>query len=296
MRIELIDVTPASRQAFLDYVAEHGAEHDDTFTRPDDLLVFDPVHEPAALAIAPDGSVVGAASVMREGYVEKASARFRILHATDYIAYPLLIERVLTRLSARTKRVFVFLPDADDHVQEAVVTAGFSVTRQAYLLEHTEPGAVERVAPPEGFTVSPATPMVAGMWAEVVNATFAEYPCRQVMSVEEARVALPRPGVVRAGTLIAHRSGTPAGAVLTIAHPDEPGTARIDTLAVVPDEQGKGLGKTLLHAALRAAGKAGNGRVLLTTVPSEEPSLSLYVESGFHIAQARICWEADRTR
>jgi hypothetical protein len=37
VRIELIDVTPASRQAFLDYVAEHGAEHDDTFTRPDDL-------------------------------------------------------------------------------------------------------------------------------------------------------------------------------------------------------------------------------------------------------------------
>jgi GNAT superfamily N-acetyltransferase len=233
---------------------------------------------------------------MREGYVEKSSARFRVLHATDYIAYPLLIERVLTRLSARTKRVFVFLPDADGHVQKAVATAGFSVTRQAHLLEHTDPGAVERVAPPEGFTVGPATPMVAGMWTEVVNATFAEYPCRHVMSVEEARVALPRPGVVRTGTLIAHRSGAPAGAVLTIAYADEPGTARIDTLAVVPAEQGKGLGKTLLHAALRAAGGAGNDRVLLTTVASAEPTLGPYAESGFHIAQARICWEADRTR
>jgi len=296
MRLEIIDVTSETRQVFLDYVAEHGVEHDDTFTRSDDLLAFDPGHEPAALALAPDGTVVGAASVMREGYVEKSSARFRVLHSTDYIAYPFLIERVLTRMSARTKRVFVFLPDADEHVQKAVATAGFSVTRQAYLLEHTDPGAVEPVATPEGFTVGPATPMVAGMWTEVVNATFAVYPCRHVMSVEEARVALPRPGVVRAGTLIAHRSGSPAGAVLTIAHADEPGTARIDTLAVVPAEQGKGLGKTLLHAALRAAGDAGISRVLLTTVPSEEPSLGLYAESGFHIAQARICWEADRTR
>jgi ribosomal protein S18 acetylase RimI-like enzyme len=296
MRLELIDVTSETRQAFLDYVAEHGAEHDETFTRPDDLLAFDPTHEPAALALAPDGAVVGAASVIRAGYVEKSSARFRVLHAIDYIAYPLLIERVLSRMSARTKRVFVFLPDGEGHVQRAVATAGFSVTRQAYLLEHSDPGAVERVDPPEGFTVGPATPMAAGMWAEVVNATFAEYPCRHVMSVEEARVALPRPGVVPLGTLIAHKNGTPAGVVLTVAHPDERGTARIDTLAVVPAEQGKGLGKMLLHAALRAAADAGNRRVLLTTVPSAEPSLGLYAESGFHIAQARICWEADRTR
>lgn len=296
MRVTIADVTPESRDVFVRYTIEHGPEHDESFSRAEDLLAFDPGHEPAVLAYDARGEVVGAASIMWEGYVEKSSARFRILHATDYIAYPLLIERALSQLSGATKRVFAFLPATDDNAVRAVVTAGFTTTRRSFVLEHTDPGAASITAPPAGITVGPATPLMAGMWAEVVNSAFMDFPCRHFMSLEQARVVLPRSRVIEAGTLIARRTGVPAGVVLTVTDPDDRTVAEIETLGVVPSEQGHGLGRMLLASALRAATDAGAATVRLATLPVDEPMLGLYLDMGFSVVRTRDCWEADRTR
>jgi ribosomal protein S18 acetylase RimI-like enzyme len=296
MRVTITDVTPETRDAFVRYAAEHGPEHDESFTRIDDLLTFDPRHEPAALAYDTAGRIVGAASIMWEGYVEKSSARFRILYATDYVAYPLLIERVLSQLSGATKRVFVFLPATDGHVVQAALTAGFTTTRRSYVLEHDHPGTVDIIDPPAGISVSPATPLMAGMWAEVVNSAFMDFPCRHYMSLEQARVTLPRPNVIEAGTLIARRTGVPAGVVLTVSGPDKSDVAEIETLGVVPAEQGHGLGRMLLGSALRAAAHSGARAVRLATLPVDEPLLDIYLKMGFTVVRTRDCWEADRTR
>lgn len=296
MRVRIVDVTPENRDAFVAYAAVHGPEHDDSFTRAEELLGFDPAHEPAALAIAADGVVVGAASVMWEGYVEKSSARFRILHATDFVAYPLLIEQVLSRLSGATKRVFAFLPASEGYAVQAVTTAGFGTTRRSFVLENTDPASAPLLDPPAGITVGLATPLTAGMWAEVVNAAFVDFPCRHFMSLEQARVLLPRSRVIGEGTLIARRTGIPTGVVLTAGHPDETTLADIETLGVVPAEQGHGLGRMLLGRALRAAADAGATRVRLATLPVDEPMLGLFLDMGFVVVQTRDCWEVDRTR
>ncbi|MDY0341346.1 MAG: GNAT family N-acetyltransferase [Coriobacteriia bacterium] len=296
MRVEVVDVTPKTRDAFVEYVVEHGPEHDDSFTTAEDLLGFDPAHEPAALALDAAGSVVGAASVMWEGYVEKSSARFRVLHAIDFIAYPLLIEQVLSRLSGATKRVFAFLPATDGYAVQAATTAGFSTTRRSFVLENRAPSAAPLLDPPVGVTVGPASPLTAGMWAEVVNAAFMDFPCRHFMSVEQARVLLPRSRVIGEGTLIARRIGVPAGVVLTVSHPDEATLAQIETLGVVPTEQGRGLGRMLLGRALRAAADAGATWVRLATMPVDEPMIELFIGMGFQVVQTRDCWELDRTR
>ncbi|MHB1135714.1 MAG: GNAT family N-acetyltransferase [Coriobacteriia bacterium] len=296
MRVTIADVTPETRDAFVAYAAAHGPEHDDSFTRAEDLLGFDPAHEPAAIALDADGAMVGAASIMWEGYVEKSSARFRILHATDYVAYPLLIERVLSQLSGTTRRVFVFMPDSEGYAVQSITTAGFTTTRRSFVLEHTDPASAPLLDPPPGVVVGLATPLMAGMWAEVVNAAFMDFPCRHFMSLEQARVLLPRPRVITAGTLIARRTGVPAGVVLTVDHPDEADLAEIEALGVVPTEQGKGLGRMLLGRALRAAAEAGAARVRLVTMPVDEPMLELFTGMGFRVLQSRDCWEFDRTR
>ncbi len=296
MRVTVTGVTPETRGAFVDYALAHGHEHDESFTSAEDLLGFDPAHEPAAIALDAAGNIVGAASVMWEGYVEKSSARFRILHANDFIAYPLLIEHVLAQLSGATRRVFAFLPPSDDYAVQAVTTAGFKTTRRSFVLEHDAPASVSVPDAPSGFSIIPATPLVAGMWAEVANAAFMDFPCRHFMSVEQARVLLPRPRVIAAGTLIARRAGIPAGVVLSVAHPEAPGLAEIESLGVVPSEQGRGLGRTLLRSALRAAAEAGATRVRLTTMPVDEPMLGLFMDAGFQVVQTRDCWEFDRTR
>ncbi|MBN2840176.1 MAG: GNAT family N-acetyltransferase [Coriobacteriia bacterium] len=296
MRVTIVDVTAETRDLFIAYATARGPEHDDSFTRREDLLGFDPAHEPAAIALDAVGAVVGAASVMWEGYVEKSSARFRILHATDFIAYPLLIEQVLSRLSGATRRVFVFLPASGGYAAQAVTTAGFATTRRSSVLEHGDPASAPVLEPPPGITVGHASPLTAGMWAEVVNAAFLDFPCRHFMSVEQARALLPRSRVIAGGTLIARRTGVPAGVVLLTRHPDEPDLAEIETLGVVPAEQGRGLGRMLLGRALRAASDAGAARVRLITMPVDEPMLELFTGMGFRVLQSRDCWEFDRTR
>lgn len=296
MRVAIESVTPETRAAFVKYALAHGPEHDDSFTSAEDLLSFDPSHEPAAIARGVDGTVVGAASVMWEGYVEKSSARFRILHATDFVAYPLLIEQVLSRLSGATKRVFAFLPAEGGYATQAVTTAGFSTTRRSSILVHDDPATAPSLETPPGISVGIATPLMAGMWAEVVNAAFMDFPCRHFMSVEQARELLPRSRVIAEGTLIARRTGVPAGVVLTVTHPENPGLAVIETLGVAPAEQGRGLGRMLLARALCAAAAAGAKQVLLATMPVDEPLLELFTTMGFRVVHARDCWEVDRTR
>jgi ribosomal protein S18 acetylase RimI-like enzyme len=176
------------------------------------------------------------------------------------------------------------------------VTAGFKTTRRSYVLEHTDPRSVCVTEPPSGISVSPATPLMAGMWAEVVNSAFMDFPCRHYMSLEQARVTLPRPSVIEAGTLIARRTGVPAGVVLTVSGQDESDVAEIEVLGVVPAEQGHGLGRMLLGSALRAAADAGARAVRLATLPVDEPLLDLYLDMGFTVVRTRDCWEADRTR
>ena len=81
-------------------------------------------------------------------------------------------------------------------------------------------------------------------------------------------------------------SGRPAGCVGIRPVPDSEGTCEMKRLYVDPDFRGKGVGRELALAAIKAAKAIGYRRLLIDTLPSMRMAVKLYRELGFTEAPA----------
>ncbi|MBL8420892.1 MAG: carbonate dehydratase [Dechloromonas sp.] len=81
-------------------------------------------------------------------------------------------------------------------------------------------------------------------------------------------------------------SGRPAGCVGIRPLPDSEGTCEMKRLYVDPDFRGKGVGRELALAAIKAAKTVGYRRLLIDTLPSMRMAVKLYRELGFSEAPA----------
>jgi ribosomal protein S18 acetylase RimI-like enzyme len=289
--IRVVDVDGELTDAFVEYARRFGPVHDDSYVMDENLASFDPAVEPAVLAFDGSDAPLGAASVMLAGYANEGLSRFRILHASDPTLYPLLIDAVLARLPQGISRAFLFLPEHADEIVDALATAGFAESRRSYIMLHTSPGAVAESELPAETVLEEALPTSGGQWANVVNAAFRGQPGRYDMSESRAAELLARPRVIRGGTLLACRGGTPSGIVLTVGDEHSPYSAEIETLAVVPADQHVGLGRAMLRAAVRAAGHDGRTSVMLSVSTFNKRALAMYLGAGFGVHDVRVCWE-----
>lgn len=79
-----------------------------------------------------------------------------------------------------------------------------------------------------------------------------------------------------------------------LAGPGEAGgDADVATVAVLPDAQGRGLGRTLLRALLAEAGRRQAGAVLLEVRVDNEAARALYASEGFERLAVRRRYYAD---
>ena len=81
-------------------------------------------------------------------------------------------------------------------------------------------------------------------------------------------------------------SGRPAGCVGIRPVPESEGTCEMKRLYVDPEARGKGVGRALALAAIKAARRIGYRRLLLDTLPSMRMAVKLYRELGFTEAPA----------
>lgn len=292
--LRVVDVDTTQVASFVEYARTFGATHDDSFVTHEDLAAFDPAVEPAVLAYDGSGSPLGAASVMLAGYEAQCLGRFRILHAADTSAYPLLVSAALARVPAHVARVFCFLPERPGELGDVLTQFGFAETRRAYIMLHPSPACVMEPELPTETILEKALPAISDQWAHVINAAFRGEPGRYEMSAERAAELLSRGRVIRNGTLMACRGGTPAGVVMTVADEVNPYAAEIETLAVLPADQHIGLGRALLRAALRAAGQDGRSSVTLCVSRFNKRALALYLDAGLSVHDVRVCWELKR--
>lgn len=295
--VRIVEVNQLSAPNFMEYVRAHAAEHDDSFAWPEDLTNFDPEREPAAVAIDERGAILGAASLMIDGYATEGNARFRILHAVAPDAYPPLLGRILSRTPAGVRHAFLFLPPCpSDAVLRALTARGFAETRRAYLLEHPDISTVDPPTPPDGATLQVADADAGEHWAHVINQAFGDQPGRYDMTSARARETLARDRVISAATLIAWRDGMPVAAALTVVDSEDEGAVEIETLGVVPVAQHQGVGSALLRAALSGAMARGYRTACLSVSERNEAALALYLGVGFRVADERVCWQVDLER
>lgn len=289
--IRILDVDESLSEVFVSYAATYGGVHDDSYITPEELARFDPELEPAAIAVDAENAVVGAASLMLDGYAREGIARFRITHSLYPEYYHALIDRVLARLPDAVSRVFLFLPERAGDVEDALGAIGFGISRRAYVLRHTDPRGVPHLEYPSETHIQLATAANASDWLHVVNAAFHGEPGRYDLTYERAGELLSSPRVLRGATLIAYRGGIPAGVVLTTIDAADPCAAEIETLAVTPTQQGMGIGRCLLHDAVAATGREGCRWVTISVSTFNRRAVALYLDTGFQAEDIRVCWE-----
>ncbi len=71
--------------------------------------------------------------------------------------------------------------------------------------------------------------------------------------------------------------------------------AEVQTMAVRPDRQGRGLGRLLLEAVLAEAGRRGAAEIFLEVRRDNEPARALYARSGFTQVAVRVRYYGDGT-
>ncbi len=104
---------------------------------------------------------------------------------------------------------------------------------------------------------------------------------------EQEMAALPGAYAEPEGRLFfAEFGGRPAGCVGVRPVPDSDGTCEMKRLYVDPDFRGKGVGRELALAAIKAAKVIGYRRLLIDTLPSMRMAVKLYRELGFTEAPA----------
>jgi len=117
-------------------------------------------------------------------------------------------------------------------------------------------------------------PLLVSLYAE----GFADAPW------SEAQIAgsLAAPSV---WALLVSEGGTPCGFILCQQVLDE---AEILTLCVVPSARRKGLGHSLVQAALSQVREKGGCRMFLEVAADNEPACALYEKTGFRVTGKRV--------
>lgn len=281
---------------FVEYCKKHRLEVDDSFLYDEDLEKFEPnADHPTYIVTGQQGEIVAAASLIIDEYQRKGKrARFRIFHseANDQIYYKMLFEAILRHTSGLEK-VFIFVPFANQPLSEAIQQLDFSVERYAFVMVR-EDLDVPEFNLPDGYQIRDFQPgQDEETWCEVRNAGFANLKGSETPVTPEmiAKMAADFDDI-EGGMKILFQGKKPVGVVRVEADEYENAPIMsIGPLAIVPEYQGKGLGRLLLRAALHVAKEKAYKRTILSVNGENERAQALYIKEGFKQVEGAVCYE-----
>ncbi|WP_066319941.1 GNAT family N-acetyltransferase [Bacillus sp. FJAT-29814] len=281
---------------FVEYCKKHRLEVDDSFLYDEDLETFEPnADNPTYVITGHQGEIVAAASLIIDEYQRKGKrTRFRIFHseANDQIHYKILFEAILRHTSGLEK-VFIFVPFANQPLSEAIEQLNFSVERYAFVMVREE-WDVPEFNLPDGYQIRDFQPgQDEETWCEVRNAGFANLKGSETPVTPEmiAKMAADFDDI-EGGMKILFHGKKPVGVVRVEADEYENAPImNIGPLAIVPEYQGKGLGRLLLRAALHVAKEKAYKRTILSVNGENDRAQALYIKEGFKQVEGATCYE-----
>ena len=300
-------VRTGNRDEFISYCRKHRFDHDESFLSDHDLEAFDPENgeDFGFLVRTFEGEVRGAAALMfRPELRAVGKARFRIFHVEAELGEPRLGEAYRELLAALTPHaagldwLYLFLPESAASATSIVRNLGFSIERQAWLLER-ELGKVPAPSLPPGYTFREA--LIRGRdgepgpdaeaWCSIANAAFRDLAGHTELLpsrlLEENDVSLDFKG----SWLLLEEEGRPIGLCATVRDVENrTDGAFLGPVAVLPAWQGRGLGRAALRAGLAAAKEAGCKRCSLSVNAENENAVQLYIGEDFRKKYVMVCW------
>ena len=281
---------------FIAYCKKHRIEVDDSFLYDEDLKGFIPNGEnPTYIITDMNGEIIAAASLIINDYFRRGGkARFRIFHTEiqEQEYYQQLMQALLPHIGDLDK-AFIFIPMTEKRVMEHIEALNFTVDRYAFLLVR-EDLEVQDIILPEGYVIKSFRPgQDENIWCEVRNAGFAKLKGSETPIVPEmVEKMVSGHEYIEGGMMILFHHDKPVGVVRGSVdeYENEP-IMNIGPLAILPDYQGKGLGRSLLRASLQFAKEKNYNRTILSVNGENERAKALYIQEGFQQVEAVTCYE-----
>ncbi|WP_178021405.1 GNAT family N-acetyltransferase [uncultured Paenibacillus sp.] len=298
MDTRIVALSSERLEDFKAYCRKHRQEVDDSYLYEEDLAEFQ-IHEehPAYLAVNEEGEVVGAISIIADAYQRKGKqARFRILHSEtgDRAVYRRLLDEIVKHGDG-LEGMFIFVPSVNPGLMEIIGQLGFQVERYSFLLvnEPLHPASYEL---PEGYDIRAFRPGEDEEgWCVVRNAGFAQLKGSQTpITPDMVAKYAGEADYLNGGMLFLVHGARPVGIVRCTddEYLDTP-IMNIGPLALLPEYQGKGLGRLLLRRALEFGRESGYRRAILCVNAENERAKALYLQEGFKEAEYAVNYRLD---
>jgi len=280
---------------FREYCKKHRKELDDSFLYDEDLQKFKVDSEnPTYILTDSSGKIKGAASLILDDYHRRGNrARFRIFHceSDDDQHYKQLFEELLKHTKS-LNHVFIFVPLINKILKDVMEKLKFDVERYTFLLVR-EDLEVHDLSIPEGYEIRSFRPgMDEDAWCRVRNAAFSNLKGSETAITPEMVAKMPSESdYLDGGMMILYEHDQPVGVVRGSddEYEDSP-IMNIGPLAILPEYQGKGLGRILLRAAIKFSKEKGYKRCVLCVNADNEQAKALYLQEGFEQTEGVVCY------
>jgi mycothiol synthase len=166
---------------------------------------------------------------------------------------------------------------------------GFRVVRRFWLMQRPD-APVPDPEWPADVTVRTYVPVDADLrdWTNAYNASFARHYHFVPATEDEARGIAASPEFDADSLALAYDTG---GRCVGFCRNEYHATrGEVGSLGVVPEAQGRGLGRALLRWGVRRLLERGARPVTLLVDGENEGALGLYRSEGFAIAKTRLVW------
>ncbi|MFC0186799.1 GNAT family N-acetyltransferase [Fictibacillus aquaticus] len=287
MRVECL--TREKVPAFKRYCQKHIQKLDQSYITVTELDSFQPDEKnPTYVAFDENGEMTAAASLIINS---STKARFRIFHSDS--GEPDIYKQLFDAMQKHTQKlnyVYLFTQETETNHRQMLESAGFEVERYSYVLAR-EPKRVLALDLPDGCTIVPFVfDRDEELFCEVRNAAFAQHPGNETLSSDIINQIINSAYYLEGGMMLLKHNDRAVGAV-RVEKEMENGeqVIFISSLSVLPEYQGKGLGRQLLRACLQLGEEKGIPKAMLCVDSQNDRAAQLYEKEGFEKIESYVC-------
>lgn len=286
---------------FAAYCRKHRIEVDDSFLYDKDLKNFEADDENPTYIIENElGDIIAAASLIIDEYNRRGrNARFRIFHSenADIECYNALLQALLKHTEG-LDHIFIYVPMVNKKLEMFIERLNFYSERYICLLVRN---IIEtaKTSLPEGYEIRTFRKgKDEEIWCEIRNIGFSNLKGNETPKTPEmVKKMTSEEDYIEGGLMILYHGEKSVGIVRGAAdeYEDSP-IMNIGPLVVLPEYQGKGLGRCLLRGSMDFAREKSYRRVILCVNAENEGAKTLYIQEGFEQVEAVTCYKYDLTR
>lgn len=289
----IVNLTNEYLNEFKNYCILHRKDHDETYLSDEDIEEFMIGNEnPTTLSIN-NGRITGVCSFVIDEYQlksNKARARIFLCESNKQEEYDALF-KALPSFPKTVNSIFLFIPSNKKETFQAFLSLDFSVERYSSVLVRTNKEPLDFSFPEDYSLDLYKSGIDDNDYLFVRNAAFKHIKGSEAEMTKDMLIKqMNESNILNNGTFILRYKEKAVGLIsMSIENEDGKNYSFVSPIAIVKEYQGKGLGKDLLRAGIKAGAENGYNDCMLSVNFENENAVKLYLNEGFEKIVDMVC-------